>query len=338
MNIGQIKLWGWGVAAGLTLGLCWYVFDFMRTLDEKSQPPSPVLVKKVLESVAPAKVSSDKLFTYDQSKRLVALVDWTGAPKAEVAVVPIDDHPPPVVVTPVKKLVRVLFLKYDGSNPEGSRVAVRYRPEAGVTNGVVAACSLLKVHDTLAAPHQGIKIESINIDSVTFSFSDSARQAETLTTEEFDGKAVIVLVGPDGDVKVPAKSVTIPQNFNDRFIPNRTTSIGSNNFKLGTEDIETISKNYPQILGTEVQTAQHRDPRSGKYDGIEIKSIQPGSIAERHGAREGDIVKSINGHPVNSTSEAITYVKTNSGTTNTWQVVVENLGKQRTVTYHSPNN
>jgi S1-C subfamily serine protease len=61
-------------------------------------------------------------------------------------------------------------------------------------------------------------------------------------------------------------------------------------------------------------------------------------MAERHGAQAGDVIKSINGHTVNSTQEAITYVKTNSNKYTTWEVVIENKGKTRTVTYQSPNN
>jgi S1-C subfamily serine protease len=62
------------------------------------------------------------------------------------------------------------------------------------------------------------------------------------------------------------------------------------------------------------------------------------SIAERHGAKEGDVVKSINGHPVNTTNEAITFVKTNKDKYSSWEVVIENKGKTRTVTYESGGN
>ena len=57
-----------------------------------------------------------------------------------------------------------------------------------------------------------------------------------------------------------------------------------------------------------------------------------------HGGQDGDIIKSINGHPVTSTAEAITYVKNNEDKYNVWEVVVENKGKSRTVTYESPQD
>lgn len=48
------------------------------------------------------------------------------------------------------------------------------------------------------------------------------------------------------------------------------------------------------------------------------------------------MIKSVNGHPVTSVSEAITYVKNNSSQYTTWEVVVESKGKLKTLFYHSP--
>ena len=76
--------------------------------------------------------------------------------------------------------------------------------------------------------------------------------------------------------------------------------------------------------------------RDGKRAGLRVAEVKPGSIAAQHGAQSGDVIISINGHPVSSEQEAIKFVKNNSETTTVWQVVVENLGRQRTVTYNSP--
>ena len=83
---------------------------------------------------------------------------------------------------------------------------------------------------------------------------------------------------------------------------------------------------------------RHRDPKTGKFDGIEIQSVVSGSAAARHGAQEGDVIRSINGHPVTSVSEAITFVKNHEGEYSTWEVIVSNRGVERTVTYYSPSD
>jgi C-terminal processing protease CtpA/Prc len=143
-----------------------------------------------------------------------------------------------------------------------------------------------------------------------------------------------VIVGPDGVVKPPRVEFTRKE---DIYRPGKTAQLGANRFRLGTEDVKEFGDRYTEILGREVETSRHQDPRTGKYDGIEIKSVKEGSIAARHGAQEGDVIKSINGHPVNSTQEAINFVKVNSNNYTTWEIVVENHGKTRTVTYESSN-
>ena len=50
----------------------------------------------------------------------------------------------------------------------------------------------------------------------------------------------------------------------------------------------------------------------------------------------GEIVKSINGHPVTSVNDAVAYVKGEAGTTNTWIVVFEKQGREFTRIYKSP--
>jgi C-terminal processing protease CtpA/Prc len=65
--------------------------------------------------------------------------------------------------------------------------------------------------------------------------------------------------------------------------------------------------------------------------------VAVGSIAERHGAQEGDVIKSINGHPVTSVQEAITFAKNHANEYTVWKIVVENKGKSRTVIYESPS-
>jgi S1-C subfamily serine protease len=59
-------------------------------------------------------------------------------------------------------------------------------------------------------------------------------------------------------------------------------------------------------------------------------------MAEKLGAKSGDVIKSVNGHPVNSVQEGINYAKTHDAQYDTWEIVVENLGKTKTITYKEP--
>ena len=78
--------------------------------------------------------------------------------------------------------------------------------------------------------------------------------------------------------------------------------------------------------------------RDGRANGIKITRIAKDSFALQLGLQTGDIVKSINGHPVNSKQEAIAFVKKNGSRYSIWQVAIENLGRTRIEVYHSPGN
>ena len=114
--------------------------------------------------------------------------------------------------------------------------------------------------------------------------------------------------------------------------------ISPTRFRLGTDDVASFEKNYSDILSGDLTYKRHRDPKTGRYDGIEITSVKAGSIVAQHGIPNGDVVKSIHGNAVNSQSEAIQFVKTHKDEYDTWEVVIENKGQTRTMTYNSPQH
>ncbi len=336
MNIGQVKFVSWTVAGLLTLGLGAYVWSFVSTLEDRRAQPDPELVRAHLSQVQPAPLKNDGQVKYDDVRRLFSDLNWTGAMQATVVEQPTTVVNTAPEVVPVRDLVRIMSVQVDLADPKGSAVFVKYKPRAQVANKGLGV-SLVREGESLSQPHEGLRIESITTDGVTFAFADEARAKETLFPIEFDARAHIVQVGPDGVVAPPAAG-GITRREGRTTPPGKTTPIGANRFRLGTEDVQDFSDNYLELLSRDVRLRQHRDPRTGRYDGIEISDVSPGSLAERHGATEGDVVKSINGHAVNSTQEAINFVKMNKDKYSSWEVVIENKGKTRTVTYESPGN
>ena len=77
------------------------------------------------------------------------------------------------------------------------------------------------------------------------------------------------------------------------------------------------------------------DPKRRKPAGIKVDRIAPGSIAASYGVQQGDILKSINGNPVNTKEQAIDWVKGNPNLPE-YVVVFERLGKEFTKTYRPP--
>ncbi|MCA8979685.1 MAG: PDZ domain-containing protein [Planctomycetes bacterium] len=340
MNVSTIKSLAWFAAAGLTVALGWTVFDFVQTDRSGRQLFDQPLAKAKLDAKFDSEpIRSSTIHATVITKNFYDL-NWTGKPKpVEVKTGPVA--PPPTKTTvPVEQLARVLFIQEDSDAPAASRVLIAYKPASKITKFPLGHS--LKVGDTLASPHEYAVVESISASlGVTFRFEvgegEEPRENETLLPAAFKKGVEVAYVGADGEVRRP--NPTIAVNVVDKpppYNPKLTTPIDTNHFQIGYEDAGLFGQDAAGIIAREVRHRRHRDPRTGKFDGIEIQSVQAGGVAARHGAKEGDIIKSINGHPVTSSSEAITFVKNNQESTSTWIVVVENKGRERTVTYESP--
>ena len=68
---------------------------------------------------------------------------------------------------------------------------------------------------------------------------------------------------------------------------------------------------------------------------LEYKTIYGEQLTFDTSTRE---VPTINGHPVNSQQEAISFAKNNSERYSVWEVEVLRLGRIETIVYHSPQD
>jgi len=348
MNIGQIKIFSWAGAVVLTGALSFYVWSFVHRLEELRRPPSVEKIRAALEESESVKAKAQDLVAYADVTRLFLVncqncksnpnchhMNWTGKIVAPVvASAPLAPEAP--VVVPVKELIRVLMVMVDMRDPKASSVFFKYTPKSGLTNPGSPPGFWAHEGEHLSPPHDKIRIEKIDAEGVTFAFEESQRAEETLVPAEFDLKAqTIVQVSPNG-VLLPKLDSRIAHGKSAPFNPAHTVAIGKDRYVLGRDDMSYLNENYPKILADQVRWDRHQDPRTGKYDGIEIREVAPGSLAEQHGAEEGMVVKSINGHPVTSVQEAITFAKTNANKYSTWEIIVDYHGQLITKTYQSP--
>ncbi|MFT5155383.1 MAG: hypothetical protein ACI841_005395, partial [Planctomycetota bacterium] len=184
--------------------------------------------------------------------------------------------------------------------------------------------------------HQNVEVSAIFPSGVEFSFPGTEREVELLEEIPLTENDLIHVVSANGEILRPRRPV-IASGQVISFRPEETTKIGQDRYRLGTQDMTYLGDNYHDVLTRDLSTRTHYD-ESGRRSGIELTSVRKGSIAARHGAQEGDIVKSVNGHPVSSSQEAIKYAKNNKDRYSTWEVVVENLGKERTLTFETPSD
>lgn len=336
MNVNQIKGVTWGTAVLLTAGLFWYVYSFRTGLPSPAQLFDPDQARALLEKEHRSEGPKMDLVALTDVRRTFQQLNWTGKeaappPPTEVAV----KEPEVVPKTPVADLILVLFIAEDPDRPEKSQAFFHYRDTARVADAQKQGL-FLRAGDRLQAPLDYVRVESITAQAgVTFVFDDESRPRETVAPPLLETQRYTSSVARE-DLILPQ----IPQlrQFEGRRPPHspQTTLVGKDRYALGTEDMFLMAEDYPTIIAREVRHRRHRDPKTGKYDGIELQEVQPGGSFARHGAQSGDIIKSINGQPVSSVSEAITFVKNNKDRYTTWEVVVENRGQERTVIYESP--
>lgn len=349
MNIGLIKIILWTGVLALVAALFQLAFVFKE--DRKERPQRWITEERqreVFQQPAPERQELPER-PYAPVKGMFYALNWTGK-------LPPPPPPPPVnnqdevrvLSTDADKLVEVLFIQQDTTAPERSLAAVKYINKlAGYQGKMQKDAHILTIGDTL--PEAFSYWELIAIDAaegLTF---------RCTTPDVFDNETDDITVAPpkpisgeiptaDGGVVVVEDREGIPSISDEEraeFIagwPVETMTIRRNEYRVGTEDSVAIQDNYLEILADEVNHRSWRNPKTGQYEGIEIISIAPGSVAGNFGIRSGDVIKSVNGHPVKSTNEAITFAKNNSEYYSVWEVVVWNAGTERTVTVETPPN
>ena len=222
MNIGQIKIVSWTSAGLLTLGLSFYVWDYVAHMAVRNQQPDPKHVKQVLEDVEPIKVKAEEVVAYADVKRLFHTtcsecktnqscrhLNWTGKEKEK------EKGPQPPGEAPkvkVDELVSVLMIKADMADRKSSSIFFKYKNKAtnvGLNNNGPAGGFILREGEHLGAPYDKVRLDEITGAGAFFAFEGEERERELLTPGAFDVSTVIVSVGPGGAI-MPKLNLLIP--------------------------------------------------------------------------------------------------------------------------------
>ncbi|MCE9593351.1 MAG: hypothetical protein K8S98_04085 [Planctomycetes bacterium] len=340
MNTAQAKLFSWSAAGVLGLGLSAYMVHFAKSQDRTRQAVSTETMQKLLSSVTDdTEKRDDGPIDYQWIKSGWADLNWLGRPKEAAPIAKVDDTPKVVAENKSKldNVVKIMAIYYDPESESETRTVIKYSSQAGVDPNVIKNGMVSKrVGDHLDAPLGHAKVIKIDGSGVEFGFDDEQREHEVLRPKELDLLGRFVVLGEGGQPIVPDVRA-IPRSPTYGQWPKKTERIGQDKFRVGLDDAEYISKNFDKILVEEVRTVSHRDPVTQQRDGIQITDIKPGSTVEAHGGQSGDVIKSINGHPVKSEQEAIQFVKANADVYDKWEVEVENKGDTRIVIIYPPN-
>lgn len=81
-------------------------------------------------------------------------------------------------------------------------------------------------------------------------------------------------------------------------------SMAPNQFSLKRSDLLKYTSNLASLL-QQARSAPHKNPRTGEVDGFTILDFQPGSIFEQLGINRMDVIKAVNGEPVDNPGKAM---------------------------------
>jgi general secretion pathway protein C len=107
--------------------------------------------------------------------------------------------------------------------------------------------------------------------------------------------------------------------------------IGANQFALKRSDVLKYTNDLAALL-QQARSAPHRNPQTGEIDGFTILDFQPGSIYEKLGLQRMDVLKSVNGEPVDSPAKAMELYNALKSSENV-KISIDRGGKSESLDY-----
>ena len=95
-------------------------------------------------------------------------------------------------------------------------------------------------------------------------------------------------------------------------------------------------KDYKSLLQT-ARAIPYKDPITGEPIGFKVIRLLPGSLFEELGIQRGDVIKNVNGEPVNSINKALEVfanIKSSVNNLNNVNLIVERNGSEKKFNYN----
>jgi general secretion pathway protein C len=106
---------------------------------------------------------------------------------------------------------------------------------------------------------------------------------------------------------------------------------GSNQFTISRANLLKYTNDLSSVL-MQARAVPNRDPVTGEINGFRVLDYQPGSIYEQLGLQRMDVIKGVNGEPVDSIQKAMEMYNTLKNGTQV-KMQIERSGKTDTFTY-----
>ncbi|MNJ98561.1 hypothetical protein D3C87_163280 [compost metagenome] len=107
--------------------------------------------------------------------------------------------------------------------------------------------------------------------------------------------------------------------------------VGDNNFVIKRADLLKYTNDLSSIL-MQARAVPNREPGTGAINGFRILDMQPGSIYEQLGIQRMDVIKAVDGNPVDSPAKAMELYNSLKNSPKV-TIQVERNGKTETLSY-----
>ena len=316
MSLSQLKLLTWTFVFGLGAYAAYFIVDFEQAKATTAEPVSAKDWLAVMDSVPLIEPIRDDVVAYHLIKRTWHEMNMTGAGP------PLPPAPPgPQLAMQekrVEELLQVLMVNVDQGDTSMSMASVGYLDDQLRAAATSMDDSVLRESDKLHAPYDHIVVKSIRPRSVLFAFTDGREPELVESPRHLSTERIYRL-----DVEVVLSVTETPP-------PHGRGHLDDGRVRIGHEDRARIDQDFASILA-EVRIEPHRDLRTGKIDGLELKEVPEGAFLAKYGAKQGQVVRSLNGHPVKSISEALSFAKQNTDKYDVWVLVYDEQGAEKTL-------
>jgi len=303
-------------------GFGWSFYDFIIHKAEYNQPLTSEGLKALNKKVKPpkqGKVSDhldDWLGNYDQLYKL-NVIGYVEVPEVDPG--PAEPVAPKPRFGPDDVTLSSIIFS------DGGISAAYLIPAGAVPQGAIPIGDYYLVGDSFEVPNKpGVSLQVKDIRE---------SEVDLETTEGEDGFTLAMLITEIDSGVIIEGSVEGPIG-NKRVFPKQTEMIAIDDYVVGTEDVEKYRNMADDQIFSEVRVQQARDAQLA-VRGLRITSIKSGSLFERVGLQQDDVVLSVNGFPAKDRADLLNKLR-NAAPQDTVSVSIERRGGKRTLTYRIP--
>lgn len=114
-------------------------------------------------------------------------------------------------------------------------------------------------------------------------------------------------------------------------VSNEVVNTGNNQFQIKKTDLLKYTNDLSSVL-MQARAVPNTDPNTGEINGFRLIDMQPGSIYEQLGLQRMDVIKGVNGEPLDSVQKAMELYNTLKNG-NQVKLQIDRGGKSETFTY-----